>query len=106
VLSQKTNVGIQVSQEEIQEVVLYSVVKEQKRSFGSIDIIDKTLLLTARSIGGLILPVKEYFSSKIREGDTFWRGMRISGSHFWAAGLLFDRVTLREGIPRLRGDRL
>jgi len=30
----------------------------------------------------LILPIKEYFSSKIRDGGAFWQGKWIGGGHF------------------------
>ena len=36
--------------------------------------IDKVLLLTARSIGGLFSRVKKYFPSKIRGGDAVGNG--------------------------------
>jgi hypothetical protein len=49
-------------------------------------IIDKNFLSDDWSIAGLIIAVKENFPSKSREIDTFWRGMQIGGSHFWAAG--------------------
>ena len=45
-------------------------------------LIDKTLLLTARSIGRLFSRVKGYYSSKIRCCDTVGRGMRTGGSPF------------------------
>jgi hypothetical protein len=48
----------------------------------SIELIDKILLLTARSIGEVFLPVKGYFSSKNRVGDAVGQGMWIGGSHF------------------------
>lgn len=61
-------------------------------------IINKTLPLTARSIGALFSRVKGYFPPKISGNDRVGHGVWIGGSPFSAIGSPLGRLARQEGI--------